>query len=84
MQNKDVDNYANASEFVPDSYIDDEMRNKVVYTYHSAIQFVPKCYKLTECVIKLLILVASYLVLSLINIRLNRSVIKVFPKNLLC
>ena len=43
-----VDNYANALEYVPDSYKAQKMCYKAVDSNPSAIEFVPECFKTQE------------------------------------
>ena len=81
---KDVHNYAHELEFVLDCYKTQKMCNKAVDTYSSEIQFVSDQYKIHKMCDKRLILVLMYMTLILIDVRLKKSVIKLFPKNLLC
>ena len=55
-----------------------KMCDKGVYTHPSTIQFVPECYKSQEISYKAVIRCFLYLVLFLINIKLNKYVTLLF------
>ena len=80
MYNEAVDNYGCALEFIPNCYKSQKICNKAVNTSLFAIQVAPKCYKTQEICDKAVVLL--YLILLLIDIRLNKCVKKLFPKNL--
>ena len=79
MYNIDVDNYAHALQFFPDSYKTQKVRNKVINTYLSTIQLLHEVASLKKKhVIKLLIDILLFLILFLICIRLKHCVINQF------
>ena len=69
--NKAVDNYAHALEFVSDCFKTQKICNKAVNIYPSTIQFVPEYYKTQEICAKAVNTCFLYLILFLIDIRLN-------------
>ena len=77
-----VDNYVHAIEFVPNCYKTQKMC-KAINTCPSAIQLIPERYKSQEMSDKAVAIVLLYLILLLVNIRLNKYVIKSFLKILL-
>ena len=61
---------------VLDSYKNQQMCDKSVDSYPHALEFVPECYKNKKRVIKLLMLTLLQLNISLIDLRLNKYMIK--------
>ena len=74
MCNKAVDNYPHALEFVPEYYKTHKMCDKAVDTHHPTIQFVPECYKTQEMCHKAAHRCFLYLILFLIDIKLEKYV----------
>lgn len=87
IKNAAVNNYAQALEFVPDSSKTRRICNKAVETYPSVMQYILECYKTQEIcdtAVDTCSFVFDYVLLFLIDIRLKKFVVKLFPKNLLC
>ena len=87
MSNAAVDNYAQALEFVPDSSKTQRICNKAVETYPSVMQHIHECCKTKEIcdtAVDTYSFVFDYALFFLIDIRLKKFVVKLFPKNLLC
>ena len=63
---------------VPDCYKNQEMCNKTVDNYPHALENVPECLMTQKCVIKQLIDVFLYFILSLIGIKLKKCVTVLF------
>ena len=72
MCNKPLDNYLHALKLVPNCYITQKMCDKAVNTYHSRTQSVPQCYKAQEMCDKAVNRFFLYLILFLVNIKLNK------------
>ena len=74
MGNKAVDNYAHALDFVPDCYKTEKCAIKPsILIMHLQYNLFLKAIILKKCVLKLLIPVLLYLILSRINIRLKKK-----------
>ena len=68
--------------YVPDQYKTREMYDKVILENGGTLMFVTSCYKNQKLCDKAVDTCLFYLILFLINIRLKKCVIKLFPKNL--
>ena len=61
---------------LPGCYNNKQLSDKAVDNYLHALEFVPDCYMTQKCVIKLSILNLLELNMFLINLRLNKCVMK--------
>ena len=84
MCNKAVDNYPHALEFVPECYKTQKMcHNKTVDAYPFTIKFIPECFMTQEMCDKAVNRCFSYLIVSLIDIKLKKCVTELFLKIIL-
>ena len=83
MCNKAVDNYPHVSEFVPECYKTQKISDKTVNTYASKIKFDPECLMNQEMRDKAVNRCFLYIILFLINIKLEKCVILLFLKILI-